>query len=271
MILSQNGQKLIQLYKDMVNGGYSRTNGDKVQKGDVYNSFQLRKFRDFVKPNFQRLHIETVLDYGGGGSDWDKLNFGDQTRQSAKEFFGIRQVTTYEPARNKNKKLKSDCVVCMDVLEHIFLADVTAVIRELFSLSKKLLVINVACYEAAALLPTGENAHITVREPSWWMGVITSIANEFPDIEVLLICSETYQSGLIYTTFKAQEWHNSEVFTIDDHFDYFGTKKPTPPKTAQVTAEDILKYVDLLTKQHPQTGTLIQKILEKNLPFLVSK
>ena len=29
--------------------------------------------------------------------------------------------------------------------------------------------INVACYNAAALLPNGENAHVTVRAPSWWL------------------------------------------------------------------------------------------------------
>jgi len=268
MDLSQNGQKLVQLYTDMVNDGFDRTDGSKVQPIDVYNSFQLQKFKSIVLPHFKKLQIETVLDYGGGGSDWDELNFDKQTKESAKQFFGVREVTTYEPARQKNKKVKSDCVICMDVLEHIFLADVAAIVRELFSLSKKLLIINVACYKAAALLPTGENAHITIRDPSWWMGVITTIANEFSEIEVLLICSETFVSGICYKSFKAQEWNDSEKFTIEEHFEHFGDKKPKHNEAVQITAKDIVKYVDILTKQHPQTGPLIQEVLRKNLPLL---
>ena len=78
-------------------------------------------------------------------------------------FLMSKKVTTFEPARNQMEKKESDCVVCMDVLEHIFLTDIPNLVDELFMLSKKLLVINVACYKAAALLPNGENAHITVR------------------------------------------------------------------------------------------------------------
>ena len=55
-----------------------------------------------------------------------------------------------------------------DVLEHIFISDIPYVIHDVFSYSKKLVIINVACYEASALLPNGENTHITVRPPLWW-------------------------------------------------------------------------------------------------------
>ena len=112
-------------------------------------------------------------------------------------------------------KQEADCVVCMDVLEHIFISDIPIVVDELFSLAKKLLVINVACYKAAALLPNGENAHITVRSPYWWKGVTDAIAIKYPDVKILLICSQTFNSGVIYQPFKSKEWQASNKFSVD--------------------------------------------------------
>ena len=88
-----------------------------------------------------------------------------------------------------NKIKKSQCVLCFDVLEHIFISDIPFVLYEIFKNSKKLVVINVACYEAAALLPNNENAHITVRPPQWWKGCIDTVASNFPKIKYILISS----------------------------------------------------------------------------------
>ena len=158
--LSKKGTDLIKYYKTMAQEGYDRIDGTKVRS--AYNDFELQKFRNVVKQNMQQEQIKTILDYGGGGSDWDAINFDLNTGKSAKEFFDLEEVNTFEPARSLLKKIKSDCVVCVDVLG-IFVADIASVVKDLFKLSKKLLVINVACYKAAALLPNGENAHVTVR------------------------------------------------------------------------------------------------------------
>ena len=188
--LSKKGTDLIKYYKSMAKEGYDRIDGIKVQS--AYNDFELQKFRNVVKHNMQQEEIKTVLDYGGGGSDWDAINFDPVTGKSAKEFFDLEEVNTFEPARSLLKKVKSDCVVCVDVLEHIFVADIATVVKDLFNLSKKLLVINVACYKAAALLPNGENAHVTVRNPHWWKGVVDTIALDYKNVEVMLICSTTF-------------------------------------------------------------------------------
>ena len=161
--LSKQGKKLLKLYETMVIEGYKRQDGSKVE--NAYNDFELQKFRNICKEHISHPSIKTVLDYGGGGSDWDKEGFEPSNGASAKQFFDVNTVTTFEPARNQMDKKHSDCVVCMDVLEHIFLTDIANLVDELFSLTKKLLVINVACYKAAALLPNGENAHTTVRRP----------------------------------------------------------------------------------------------------------
>lgn len=211
--LSKQGEKLIKLYEEMVVDGYHRTDGSKVE--NTYNDFELKKFRNICKEHISNHSIKTVLDYGGGGSDWDAPNFEPTNGASAKHFFGVNKVTTFEPARNQIEKLKSDCVVCMDVLEHIFITDVPNLVDELFSLTKKLLIINVACYKAAALLPNGENAHITVRSPDWWKGVIDSAAINYPEIKVLLICSQTFKTGVLFKPFKSKDWHASNKYFID--------------------------------------------------------
>ena len=88
----------------------------------------MRKFRTICKTHLQKIDIETILDYGGGGSNWDASNFEHFTNESAKQFFKIKDVCSNEPARNLLEKSKSDCVVCMDVLEHIHISDVPKVV-----------------------------------------------------------------------------------------------------------------------------------------------
>ena len=111
------------------------------------------KIVKLCKEKISQKEIKSLLDYGGGGSNWDEPGFEPKTGESAKKFFNIQKVTTFEPARNLLNKEKSDCVVCIDVLEHIYIADIPNVVNELFSLSNNLLIINVACYKAAAILP----------------------------------------------------------------------------------------------------------------------
>ena len=217
--LSKKGNALIKLYEEMAAKGIDRVDGTRKEK--VYNDFQLRKFRHICKHQISNEKIKTVLDYGGGGSDWDAPGFDTGTKQSAKQFFQLQSVHTFEPARGLMEKKKADCVVCMDVLEHIFIEDIPKVVSELFALSKKLLVVNVACYKAAALLPNGENAHITVRGADWWKGVFDVISSNYKNIEVFLICSNTFSSGVIFKSFKFGDWALTEGYTTNMSFQTF--------------------------------------------------
>ena len=191
--LSTHGEKLIKLYEKMVIEGFQRNDGTKIAAKNVYNSFQLQKFRHVCKEQFINNKIDTVLDYGGGGSDWNVPNFEPTNGESAKNFFEIKKVTTFEPARNL----------------------MANIVDELFSLTNKVLVVKVACYKAAALLPNGENAHITVRSPDWWKGVFDTISVHFPLIKVVLICSTQFDKGVMYETFNSKDWNSSETFSIE--------------------------------------------------------
>ena len=96
--LSKQGKELIKLYENMARDGYKRTDGIEIKK--AFSDFELRKFRDLCKEKISSENIKTVLDYGGGGSNWEEPNFDPLTGESAKKFFNVQEVTTYEPARN---------------------------------------------------------------------------------------------------------------------------------------------------------------------------
>ena len=210
---SDKGKKLIQMYSQMADKGYERTDENYVN--DAFSDFESRFFRDQIKNVFKDHKIKSVLDYGCGGSNWDEKNF-HQDGQSAKEFYNLDRCFRYEPARNLDERQKVDCVLNFDVLEHIFIADVPNVIRDIFSYAKKLVIINVACYPAAAKLPNGENAHITVRHPHWWKAQIDMVALDFPKISILLLTSPEYKKPVGFPIYKAQDWADSKNFVIPD-------------------------------------------------------
>jgi hypothetical protein len=211
--LSDKGKKLIELYDTMAVNGYDREDGTRIN--DVYNDFELRKFRNLVRPYFAKYEVTSLLDYGCGGSDWDTVNFDEETAATAKEFFGIDTVSYYEPARDIDERQKVECVSCFDVLEHVFISDVVTVLRDIFSYAEKLVVINIACYDSAAKLPNGENAHITVRDPMWWKGILDSVSIEFPSVNVLFIASPAYRSAQVFELWNATKWDDSENFKVN--------------------------------------------------------
>ncbi len=210
---SKKGQELIEMYEKMAREGYDRTDQQRVDV--AYSKFNLRPYRTHIRPIFDEYSISTVLDYGCGGSDWQSSGFDEESGQSAIEFFKLQDAYRYEPARNVDERQRVDCVVSFDVLEHIFISDVPHVLRNMFSYASKLIVINIACYPAAAKLPNGENAHITVRHPFWWKGLIDGISSEYPTISVCLICSPEWKKSVPFPVWNANMWQESSSFVVD--------------------------------------------------------
>ena len=89
-------------------------------------------------------------------------------------------------------------------------------IDNIFSFAKKLVIINVACYPARALLPNGENAHITVRHPIWWKSQVDFAALNYPEVSVLLLTSQGWRKTSAFPIYKASNWLNSDKFVIDE-------------------------------------------------------
>lgn len=64
---------------------------------------------------------------------------------SALEYFKLDKVYQYEPTIRNSKKIASDCVICFDVLEHVYISDLKNVVTDLYNHAKKIVVIQVAC------------------------------------------------------------------------------------------------------------------------------
>ena len=188
--LSNQYSELLEQYKIMAKKGYKRTDGSFVK--NVYSDAEPHKFADQIKKIVEYFDAKTALDYGSGGSDLNKTKL--ENGQKFMDYIGLKKINSFEPARNKGSKRKSDIVLCFDVLEHIFINDIPWVLYDLFKHAKKCVIINVACYDAAALLPNGENAHVTVRSPTWWLGQLECISTLYPEIYWSLFTSIGYEN-----------------------------------------------------------------------------
>lgn len=209
---SSKGQALIKMYETMAKEGYNRTDGSRVE--NAFSDFQAKEYRNHLRPILRQHSIFTVLDYGCGGSDWNIKGFDSASNQSATEYFNLKKSFLYEPARAIDERHMVDCVISFDVLEHIFISDVPSVLRDMFSYASKLIVLNIACYPAAAKLPNGENAHITVRDRSWWKGMLDSISIEYPDVSVYLLCSHGWRKSNLFPIWNANMWQESSAFVV---------------------------------------------------------
>ena len=183
---SDKGKSLISMYKDMATNGYDRIS--QVRAKDAYGDFELKLMKKTIKGIFERFEVESVLDYGSGKCDWNDTSF-DDNGMSALQYFQLKHIRHYEPVREIDERSQVDCVISFDVLEHLFISDIPRVLYDMFSYAKKIIIINVACYPDEALLPNGENAHVTVRHPHWWKGILDCISVNFPDLHVLLFAS----------------------------------------------------------------------------------
>ncbi|MGO8757714.1 MAG: hypothetical protein ACLQG3_06280 [Terracidiphilus sp.] len=211
MPLSNKGKELLDLYAAMARDGYATTDRQNVES--AYNDMEMRAFREPLRKVFAEHRIATLLDYGCGGSDYESPGFHEGL--SALEYFHLEKVFRYEPARNIDERQRADAVLCFDVLEHVFISDLPQVVRELYSLAERLLVVNVACYPARALLPNGENAHITVRQPQWWKGFFDAISVEFPSVSVWLLCSTSWRKADAFSIWSGSDWMKSPTFATD--------------------------------------------------------
>ena len=206
--LSNQYNELLAQYKMMAKDGYNRTDGSFVK--NVYSDAEPLKFSDQLEKIIGYFNAKTALDYGSGGSDLNKTKLSNGVKFI--DYIGLNKIHSFEPARSKISKRKSDIVLCFDVLEHIFINDVPWVINDLFKHANKCIVVNVACYNAAALLPNGENAHITVRPSSWWLGQIECISSLHPDVYWALFASEGYNNAKFYGVHRMKDRLDSKNY-----------------------------------------------------------
>ena len=91
----------------------------------------------------------------------------------------------YDPAYPRFDTFPSrrfDGVVSTDVLEHCPEEDMDWIVDEIFGVTRKFVFATVALYAAVKNLPTGENAHITIKSEDWWRTLIERVAANHQDV-----------------------------------------------------------------------------------------
>jgi hypothetical protein len=119
---------------------------------------------------------KTILDYGAGkGQQYLPLRIADEEERieypDIRSFWGVQEIRCYDPGYQPFNALPSgkfDGVVCTDVLEHCPEEDIPWILDELFAFADKFVYANVACFPARKRLPSGGNAHCTIKPVRWW-------------------------------------------------------------------------------------------------------
>jgi uncharacterized Rossmann fold enzyme len=107
-----------------------------------------------------------VLDYGCGK---------EALRKSIEQAFSPAINTTYrgyDPASLAAEPRAADLVVCADVMEHVEIECVDAVLDHIKSLARHAVYFSISLVPAKKTLPDGRNAHITLLAPDDWLAMI---------------------------------------------------------------------------------------------------
>jgi hypothetical protein len=142
-----------------------------------------------IKRLIEATGAKTILDYGAGkGLQYRPQRIvidGRQVADGVAEYWDVDEVRCYDPGYGPHSDLPSgkfDGVVCTDVLEHCPEEDLAWIVGEIFDYARRFVYLNVACFPARKTLPSGENAHVTVREPQWWQALVAAGAVRHPEV-----------------------------------------------------------------------------------------
>jgi len=182
--------ELAQSYRDL------HHQGDLLRQEAAENTFSgisLEPHIISVKQAVDEFQLKTLLDYGCGKAlfyDHAELNMPDgRTLKGLKEIWGVDEITLYDPGYEPYSHLPTgtfDGVICTDVMEHCPEEDLDWIIDELFAFSDRYLLCSIACYPAKRLLPNGKNAHITLKNPGWWVDKFQEAASKKAAIDYYL-------------------------------------------------------------------------------------
>ena len=184
----------IEFYKEMHKKGYATSSGEKILKNNAYDGKSTLSYINLVKNIITNNKCESLLDYGCGKAKFynEKFNTNKLSYSSLRDYWNLK-IYLYDPCFDKYNKFsetKADITICIDVLEHIPETDVDWVLKEILSLTNKIIFVNIACFPAMALLPNGQNSHINIKTSEWWQIKLIKLAEEFKELKILALCDE---------------------------------------------------------------------------------
>lgn len=119
----------------------------------------------FIKDLIEKYNAQSLLDYGCGKAM-------HHVEKKIYDSIGMRDVELYDPAIEKYSILTDrilDCVVCVDVLEHVPEINLEHTLDKIVSKARLFVFFAISCNPARDILEDGSNAHITLYEPKWWI------------------------------------------------------------------------------------------------------
>ena len=150
----------------------------------------LPKEAPHIKRLIRQTGARTLLDYGcGKGQQYWPMRVTDVDEgidyPDIKSYWGVTDVRCYDPAYSPFTQLPTDTfdgVICTDVLEHCPEEDIPWIVAELFAYARKFVYANIACFPAKKRLPSGGNAHCTIKPAKWWEEHIGRAAAPKPEV-----------------------------------------------------------------------------------------
>jgi hypothetical protein len=160
-----------------------------IDPQETFPGFSLPAQAGRIKRLIDATGAQNILDYGSGkGRQYDLRNVqsGDgAVHESIQDYWDVDYVQCYDPCYEPFNKLPAgrfDGVICTDVLEHCPEEDVDWIVDELFGYAARFVFANVACYPAKKRLPSGENAHCTIKPLGWWRERLERTATKHPGV-----------------------------------------------------------------------------------------
>lgn len=113
---------------------------------------------------------DSVLDYGTGK--------GSLVRRLRSELPAKIQVEGYDPAMPdfaSKPEAPSDILLCLDVLEHIEMRSIDAVLKDIHRLTRRFCYLVIDLQPAGKKLADGRNAHILLAPAEWWISRVAQL------------------------------------------------------------------------------------------------
>jgi len=139
---------------------------------------------------------KSLLDYGCGKALlYDKEKYktmrlnkqGQVLPKPLQEIWQLDYHALYDPAYSEHSKLpkgRYDAVICTDVIEHIDEKDVDWILEEIFSYSRKFVLLTIACYKALKTFKDGRNVHVNIKNPKHWKEKLLQLHDKHPHLNI---------------------------------------------------------------------------------------
>jgi len=157
---------------------------------ETFPGRSLPKQAPAIKRLIKATGAATILDYGcGKGQQYWPRRIADPDEgveyPDIKSYWGVQAIQCYDPGYQPYMQLPTgsfDGVICTDVLEHCPEEDIPWILGEQFGYATRFVFANVACFPARKKLPSGGNAHCTIRPVKWWEEQIERAARPKPAV-----------------------------------------------------------------------------------------